>query len=438
MNTADKKESFWNKCQSFLSEALNKFFSFLRENAIIITLLLLYILFYRFWETLIGDHIIDKFLCHFESNGVSDSIFIVGVIICIYLCIHNRKKRIDQKTVLLCLIAIAFWVFYRFYHKFCGFDDPAKYYLYLKPLSFTKIIRYVDLVPFYAICTFASPFLGELINYIKEIINKNREENEKNEVDGFIRDVPIEDTTMDELDRERIAYTAIDKLLKTDTQKGSFTFGIDAPWGSGKTSFMNMMKQRLCINDEHKHNKNLDLITVIDFNPWLFSEGKDLITTFFELLSKNLEHYDKSLAKNIIDYSRILSSFSTNETKVIASLFDLIKQDNTLKEKKNQIERTLKRIKRKIMIFIDDLDRLDSKEIMEMLKLIRNVSDFPYMYFIVAYDKSYIIQSLEAAKLSNKATDFVEKIFQVELRLLETPKTDLSNKIFNLIHVSGF
>lgn len=65
---------------------------------------------------------------------------------------------------------------------------------------------------------------------------------------------------------------------------------------------------------------------------------------------------------------------------------------------------------------MDDIDRLNSTEIMEVLKLIRNISNFPYMYFIVAYDKEYILECLKE-QIHSKELDYTEKIFQVEYQL---------------------
>lgn len=64
-------------------------------------------------------------------------------------------------------------------------------------------------------------------------------------------------------------------------------------------------------------------------------------------------------------------------------------------------------------MFIDDLDRLEVNEILEMMKMIRNVSDFPYMYIIAAYDKSYLTKCL-STKLKSGTTNFIEKIFEHE------------------------
>lgn len=400
----------WSKFKSSVSKIV-------KNNIWLLALVLLYLLFYPFWESLIGKHIIAKFLCNFHGSDLNDIIFGLAVVCCCTLCYFNRNKNIKQSTIVICVIALTFWSYYRFCNNRLGIEDEFSYYLHLEELRFDTRIKYVDLIPIYAICTVFSPLLGKLLH----IILYRRKNENTNNAHGFERDVPI-DSSKDNYMRHVQAEDATNQLLKTDTAEGSFTYGIDAPWGSGKTSFMNMMKEYI------NENENI----IIDFNPWLYSEGKDLVSIFFDELSKNLKRYDKSLAKNIIDYSKILSAFNTDETTIIASLLDLFNHDVTFQEKKSQIEGTLKRINKKIFVFVDDLDRLDADELMEMMKLIRNVSDFPNMYFVAAYDKKYLIQCLNT-KMPTKGADFIEKVFTQEFHLPPYPQINTSLDLYNYI-----
>ncbi|MBR4829715.1 MAG: hypothetical protein IKZ92_07940 [Muribaculaceae bacterium] len=415
----------------------DKFKSYAKENIVLFSLLLLYLFFYRYWESLIREHIIDAFLSNFEPNLLSDIIFVLAVVGSCFLCYFNRKKRIKQSTTLLCVIALAFWGYYRFHNYKLGLEKSL-FDIDLKHLIYNEHIKYLDIVFVYAMSTLISPLFEKLINLLGKLIerihkkSKQDEEKEKTSINGFIRDYPI-DGSEDFLGRSDIAHHEMEKLLATDTTKGSFTYGIDAPWGSGKTSFMIMMKELVCPNEENKQKptSKYDNITIIDFNPWLYSEENDLVKVFMDELSKNLKQYDLSLAKNIIDYSKLLSAFNTDETKIIASLIDLVHHECTLKEKKQQITEAIKRIQRKIVVFVDDLDRLDANEIMEMMKLIRNISDFPNMYFVAAYDKKYLIHCLNTI-MPTKGADFIGKIFQHEYRLPP------SSNIINSIAVPGY
>ena len=395
------KQSLWNQ-----------FMSFIKDNALILVLVLLYVMFYRFWETWIGIHIIDPFLCHFESNLQNDILFIIAFIICIVLIYvkitvfstknpiftNNVINRVSQRTLIISIIAVVVWAYYRF-HGICGMNDSA-YTMGIMPLSILNTIKYFDIVLVFAIYNYMSYIIWKVQNEnisIGPVFSDNH---------GLTRNLPINDKDKDVLDRDKFASSIVDELWDTNTLDSSFTCGIDAPWGSGKTSFINLMKN-------HLENNYYEII--IDFNPWLYAAEKDLVTAFFEELSKTLKQYDRSLARNLIDYSKLLSAFNTTETKLISSLLDLVQlDDSSLQKKKKQISGAIKRIiKRRIFVFIDDLDRLEANEILEMMKLIRNVSDFPYMYIIAAYDKSYVTKCL-STKLKSGTTNFIEKIFEHE------------------------
>lgn len=396
----------YNQLKTNSRSVWNQFLSFLRNNALLFTLVLIYILFYRFWETWIGNHIIEPFLCHFESNLQNDIIFIIVTIICLVLifvkivCLFRETpiKRVNQQTFVISIIAILIWAFYRFNPGLCGMTDSA-YYMGLTPLSKLNPIKYFDIVFVVAIYEYLSYFLGKMQDTDSINLDYSRHI-------GLTRNLPISEKDQDLLERDGFAKSIVDDLWGTDTSSGSFTCGIDAPWGSGKTSFINLMKIHL----ESKHKNKI----IIDFNPWIYAVEKDLVTAFFDELSKILKQYDNSLAKNLIDYSKLLSAFNTSETKLISSILELTQHDDSsLQEKKKQISEAIKRINRRIFVFIDDLDRLEANEILEMMKLIRNVSDFPNMYLIAAYDKSYVTRCL-STKMKSGANNFIEKIFEHE------------------------
>ena len=409
--------SFWNRIKYYSNRVWNS----ITNNLVIIVLLLIYIFFYHFWESLIRIHIIDNFLCHFTSSWLVNSIFIVAAVIFVVLSWINRGKNIKQSTKVLCLIAIGFWVYYRWYHPLCGLEESS-FYIDFKPLS---CIKYIDIVLVYALSRLVSPYIGK---------RKNKVAFEA----GFLKDAPLLCNAFDDSffyesvfgnsdsfkERKKIASQAIHKIVQTDTAVSSFTFGINAQWGAGKTTFMNMMKSSLI--------KEKDFI-IIDFNPWLYSKGNSLVSVFFEELSKTLKEYDLSIAKNIIDYSKMLSAFNTNETKVISSLIDIMSSEESLQETKQKIVKAIYKIKKKIVVFIDDLDRLDDNELLEMFMLIRNTSDFPYMYFIAAYDKTYIIDCLKT-KIKKKTASYVEKIFQVEFHLPPYSNEEIRQYLYGLIN----
>lgn len=375
---------------------------FIRQNIVPIIFLFIYIAFISYWEEFIGKFFVDTFLCHFESSIICDIVFGVITIYSFLNIFLSKAKKIGKLKIVTSIILYLFWIYYRFI---------SDRFVFI-PLQTIGYIKYVDAIVIYI----ASEIIGVVLKKKDSAFTFN---------DGFNRDIPIEDDEEDILGRKIFAHDAVDKLLRTDTTHDSFSFGVVSAWGMGKTSFMNLMKRWI------EKNYSQDCI-VIDFNPWLYSNNTNIIYFFFNELSKHLKPYDTTLANGIIDYSKALSTIGTTETKVASTIIDLLHQPSKLEDKIETIKQSICQINKKVVIFVDDIDRLDPDEIVEILKLIRNISNFPYMYFVIAYDKEYLIECLKN-KIPTKEIDFTEKIFQTEFYLPQCTKDTIRDYIYTSI-----
>ena len=364
---------------------------------LLVLLLLLCVFFISFLEKtysscedFVAKTFVDNLFSHFEQNIISDSIIYLIFLCLVINCILAKPKRHSKIKYVICIIVFVLWFYYRIISD--------KFELY----SFTtiSILKYFDIIAVYAFCNFVILFR----RFCKKQRNKPIEFR-----DGFIRDVPIDNEKDDDFKRKKFARAAVDKILRTDTTKEAFSYGIVSSWGMGKTSFMNLMKK--WIDQEYS-----DKCIVVDFNPWLYSRDANIVELFFDELNKVLRQYDSRLANSFINYSKALSAIGTTETKIASAFIDLIGRRSSLDEKINTIRDFVRNIKKRIVIFVDDIDRLEPNEIMDVLKLVRNVSNFPNMYFVVAYDKEYLLECLKD-KMSTKASDFTEKIFNTEFYL---------------------
>jgi len=95
-----------------------------------------------------------------------------------------------------------------------------------------------------------------------------------NEVVPATGDNPIDDPTLDHLGRQAIAEHLATELRDLDGSEG-YVMALTGPWGSGKTSLMNLI--RLALAEE-------PALTIIDFNPWMFSGASQLVEFFFQEL----------------------------------------------------------------------------------------------------------------------------------------------------------
>ncbi len=194
------------------------------------------------------------------------------------------------------------------------------------------------------------------------------------------------------------------RMSHTQLDNGeSFAIGISGQWGSGKTTFLYTLEKELG-ND----------FIAIRFMPWYSSSPKTLVQDFFDCVSSKLGsmHIDIDFSK----YIELLQEIDT--TGVLKIINKLIPHnDNDLIENvKKDIEERLCLIEKKVVIIIDDTDRLRSDELMEMLKIIRLTANFNNVIFVVSYDKVYILEKIKEAGIDNNS-EYLKKIFPLEIVL---------------------
>lgn len=234
--------------------------------------------------------------------------------------------------------------------------------------------------------------------------------------EGYQIDQPTISKDEDLLGRRAEAESLAEKIFKTDTSKGAFTLGLTAPWGAGKTSFMLVMR-------EYLRKKPSQEVIVMSFNPWMYRKAPNLTQVFFEELSRTLAPYNSDLASAFIRYVRSLLAQESNAwLQLAARLLPQESNEKSITEQYESLSQEICRLGRKIFIFIDDVDRLEREELVELFALVRNSSSFPCMSYILAYDKEYVASQLKGC-FDQHTHRYVEKILQEEYVLAQiTPE----------------
>jgi hypothetical protein len=236
----------------------------------------------------------------------------------------------------------------------------------------------------------------------------------------LLSDSPITNDDDDILDYQE-TVDKLTRILKNDNHNKSFTIGLVGPWGNGKSSVFQMVKKRLIKNDKNKKN---DFI-IFDFLPYLNHNEDDIINEFFTSLSNELRPYSGKLSNLLNEYSSKLTDLYENKN-VLGFIENHVTnfKDSSANELYQLINEMLIDIDKKIIVFVDDLDRLNKNEILQVLKLIRNTADFRNIIFVVAMDKEYVLKSLKKSKKIFHSS-FIDKFFQLEIYLPEIDKTKL-------------
>jgi hypothetical protein len=240
----------------------------------------------------------------------------------------------------------------------------------------------------------------------------------------LIIDLPLKFVEEDNYERKQVYEGILKQISGLNFEEDkSFCIGIANSWGEGKTSFLNFLEQRLATDTE---------TIIIKFNPWFTSNGDNLTLDFFQTLDNELSKY--------ISTGSVLRRYASNLT-AIDSIFNPFKYlpPNWISEKSNQsyfddINHLIKRIDRRIFIFIDDLDRLDNKEVFNLIRTVRNTANFTRTHFVITFDKAYVINALNENKIF-KPDEYLKKIFDVEIVLPPISKDNLQRIMYGLFEL---
>lgn len=236
-----------------------------------------------------------------------------------------------------------------------------------------------------------------------------------NENNLYFTDSPIETPEQDILGRNAF----VEQFAQTITSrqsKESLVIAFYGPWGSGKSSVLNLLQQRIASETREK-------IGIVRFDPWYFNSQEQLLQTFFGELSRSLLLFtkDKSIANVFKRYANALSVISV-EFKPKFSLGPISVDLGSVTNKGNEspenlrqnIQKSVYAANAKVLILIDNLDRLDPPELLLMFKLVRLCSDFPGFIFILAFDHEQVLNLLKKGEVD---INFLEKMIQVDIDL---------------------
>lgn len=220
----------------------------------------------------------------------------------------------------------------------------------------------------------------------------------------MLKDCAIENESQDYFGYKQMVDSLFSDLCATDVSKEAFTVGVVGTWGLGKSSFVNLLKKRICESGS----------ILVLFYPRSSMSEQAISTDFFNLLSKELGRFHTGALKIVEKYSKSLRKLEGDGW--INKTLDAIEVCSQTNERE-KMERVITEIGRKIFVVIDDLDRLTAPEILEILKITDRNGCFKNMYFIVAYDKIYVNSVLQNY-LGFKGGDiFTDKYFNYEYSL---------------------
>ena len=108
----------------------------------------------------------------------------------------------------------------------------------------------------------------------------------------------------------------------------------------------------------------------------------------------------------------------------------------SLSNQKIQISEKLRELNRKIIVFIDDIDRLDPDDMLNIFKLVKSVADFPNIIYILGLDRNNTCALLEGKHSGLKGHEYLDKIVQYPIDLPHPGENRLNKLLGNFINAT--
>lgn len=242
---------------------------------------------------------------------------------------------------------------------------------------------------------------------------------------GYLSDAPVlslKGDDGDKLDRGAYVDGLIKLIKKGPCDKQAMFIAMYGAWGDGKTSVRNMVEETL--------KNDADSISFVDFSPWKFSSGSDLQAVFFEELSGHLTKCgERNTAKVCRYFSWALAARNLNKNVgaihwlvdiARGMLFDVARTGENLR---TAFRKILSESRRRIVVVVDDLERLPEDQVCEVIRFLKANADLPGIIYLVLSDERYLsgaASSIIPSSLGgdvNCGREFLEKIFTFRMDL---------------------
>jgi hypothetical protein len=222
----------------------------------------------------------------------------------------------------------------------------------------------------------------------------------------FLTDDEIDDDADDALFNQTYAAQFAQTVLASGSNSG-LVYGIDGPWGVGKTSFVNLA----C---KYWRNHAANEVVIFRFEPLRYASDPDLAERLIRDLSGEIQRqvFVPEFRPAANRYSRMLkgkAGFS-----FLGFSLSLEPSAETIDELLDDIDDVLKRIDRRLIVVVDDLDRLDAKAVNDVLFTVRRTFRLTQAAYILCYDTENLVSNKDEVE---RARLFLEKFVNIKLSL---------------------
>ncbi|MGG6345014.1 P-loop NTPase fold protein [Stenotrophomonas indicatrix] len=193
-------------------------------------------------------------------------------------------------------------------------------------------------------------------------------------------------------------------VVELESRRGSIVFGVDGPWGVGKSSFVNFAKKEWDRNGA---------VIALRFEPLRYLGEKDLITGLIQELSGRIgeDHFSPELRPLASKYSRMIKAAPGLSLPGVNLSFN--GEYSTIDEIIFDVNEVLRQNNRRSIIIIDDLDRLEIDAVNRILFMVRRSGAASNISFVLVYDMEKIVSRAR----DDSYREYLEKFVNAKITL---------------------
>ena len=338
-------------------------------------------------------------------------LFFIVLTIYTYVLLYDlwisKHKTVTARTVGLLIVPTVLYLYFRILP-----DSPYQY-----PAYWNGPITYID--------SFLLPVIILFSLYVYQQF-EIKQTSANDSIYKFRTDTPISKHMDDMFNMGSLVTRIVNYIAFTDVKESAFSIGLTGEWGDGKTSLMKLIEEE--IKKSHQ-----DFI-VIHFNPRKSKKADFIQEDFLESIKENLSKYHAGIDHTIDKYAVSLDIIPNLPPLLLKIMeFLRISFDKERDIQYDKLTRAINDINRRIVILIDDLDRLTGEELVEVMKVIGTNGAFPNMVFLTSFDKCYVNTVLNNyLNLGIQQRNYTDKYFTVEVRVPLHPSFRMLNYLISI------
>ena len=259
---------------------------------------------------------------------------------------------------------------------------------------------------------------------------KNNSRDESENFNDLSADNSLIDPKQDRLGYTPFARHLADSICKMSSPEG-FVIAVYGSSGSGKSTLLNFLRYYL------RQKPDNEQPIIVSFNPWLFSGNEDITKRFVNQLQTSLsqlKYVPRGFRSRISNFLKAASEIPVpyaQAGKAVVRLFDdRQKETSDLKE---ELEDTLENQSERIVVTIDDIDKLAAEDIRELFYLIKAIPNFTNVVYFLVFDKEVVTNTLGETKGISGVT-YLDQIVQASFKLPLPDKTSLRRLLFEKLN----